>query len=239
MVAIFKRELKSYFITPLGYVFIGVYVLFSGAFFYFFTLTTHSPTLGSANFAPVFSMMFFVLMVTVPLLTMRLFSEEKRIKTDQLILTAPVSLFGLVWAKFAAAYSIFLFSTVIMPVYGIVLAQFTDVNWWTMLGNVMGIFMLGAVYISAGLFVSSLTENQMVAAILSVFVNISFMLTSIAAPHVGVRVLSDFIRALSLLERYDRFTVGMFEVSNLLFFVSVTAVFLFLTVRVLERRRWA
>ncbi|MCL1831426.1 MAG: ABC transporter permease [Oscillospiraceae bacterium] len=240
MTAIFRREIKSYFVTPLGYVFIGVCQIFSGAFFFFFTLTSNDADMGSVDFSPMFSLMFFVLMVTIPLLTMRLLSEERRARTDQLTLTAPVSLAGLVTAKFAAAYSIFLISMAIMPVYGIVLSQYTDaLNWFTLLGHMTGIILLGAVYTSAGLFVSSLTENQMVAAILSVFLNIGLLLTNIAASYAGVGFLADALRSLSLLERYERFTIGMFELESVLFFISVVAVFLFLTVRILERRRWA
>jgi ABC-2 type transport system permease protein len=239
MTAIFKRELKSYFITPLGYVFIGVYLIFSGIFFYFFTLTNFAPTVGSANISTMFSWMFFVLMITIPMLTMRLFSEDRKNKTDQLTLTAPVSLTGLVSAKFAAAYSIFLISTAIMPVYAVVLAQFVEISWRSLLGNMAGLLLLGAIYTSAGLFVSSLTENQMVAAIISIFLNIGFLMSFIIAPYVGVPVIADALRRLSVLERYDRFTIGIFEISNILFFISFTVVFLFLTVRVLEKRRWS
>lgn len=240
MTAIFLRELKAYFITPLGYVFIGVYLIFSGAFFYMFTVAnpTAAPGMGAADFAPMFSLMFFVLMFTIPLLTMRLLTEEKRNKTDQLLLTSPVSLLGLVTAKFAAAYSIFLLSTAIMPIYGLVLSSFTDVSWRTVIGNMVGLIMLGAVYIAAGLLVSSFTENQMIAAIISIFVNIGFLFSSVAAPYVGVAFLSDVLKSLSLLERYDRFTLGIFELKNALFFISMTVVFLFLTIRILERRRW-
>jgi ABC-2 type transport system permease protein len=239
MTAIFKREFKSYFVTPLGYVFIGVYLIFSGAFFYLFTLLGSAPTLGTADFSPMFSMMFFVLMITVPLLTMRLLSEEKKNKTDQLVLTAPVSLSGLVWAKFAAAYSVFLLGTAIMPVYGLTLSGFTAVSWRSVFGNMAGLLLLGAVYASAGLFVSSLTENQMVAAIVSVFVNICFLLSSIISPYIKIGFISDALMKLSLLQRYDRFTSGVLEIENILFFISVAAVFLFLTVRVLEKRRWS
>jgi ABC-2 type transport system permease protein len=241
MSAIFKRELKSYFITPLGYVFIGVYLIFSGIFFYLFTLRSVSPTLGSVDFTMLFSLMFFVLMVTVPLLTMRLLSEERKNKTDQLTLTAPVGLFGLVWGKFSAAYAIFLISTAIIPIYGLVLAQYTEVSWRSMSGNMIGLIMLGAVYTSAGLLVSSFTENQMVAAIISVFVNIGFVLSSIVANQIpaGFSWVAAVLRELSLLERYDRFTIGLFELENVLFFASITFVFLFLTVRVLEKRRWS
>jgi ABC-2 type transport system permease protein len=241
MTAIFKRELKSYFVTPLGYVFIGVCLIFSGAFFYLFTLTgAGAPNTGAVDFSTMFTLMFFVLMITVPLLTMRLLSEERRNKTDQLLLTAPTGLFPLVFAKFSAAYCIFLLSTAVMPVYGIVLSQFTNaLNWWTLLGNIAGLLLVGAVYTAVGLFVSSLTENQMVAAVISVFVNFSFLLTNLASAQIPVRVIAETMRALSMLERYDRFTIGLFEFENVLFFVSIVVILLFMTVRVLEKRRWA
>ncbi|MCL1903490.1 MAG: ABC transporter permease [Oscillospiraceae bacterium] len=243
--AVFKRELKAYFITPLGYAFIGVYLVFSGAFFYMFTLTSSTSSTysfsqgtGSADFAPMFSLMFFVLMFTVPLLTMRLFAEERRAKTDQLLLTAPLGLFELVAAKFAAAYAVFLISTAVMPIYGIVLSNFTEVSWRTITGNMFGLIMVGAVFTASGLLVSSLTENQMIAAILGVFVNVGFLFSSVAAPYVEIKFISDALRSVSLLSRYDRFTIGLFEPQNVLFFLSIIAIFLFLTVRGLERRRW-
>jgi ABC-2 type transport system permease protein len=239
MIAIFKRELKSYFTTPLGYVFIGLYFFFSGMFFYFFTLLGAAPTVGIADVSPMFSWMFFVLMVTVPLLTMRLFSEERKNKTDQLVMTAPVSLFGLVTAKFCAAYAIFLTATAIMPVYALTLAQFAQISWRSLFGHMTGILLLGAVYTAVGLFISTLTENQMVAATVSIFVNIGFLLTSIAANFVQIGFISSFLKSFSILERYDRFTIGMFEISNLLFFLSVVVIFIFLTVRILEKRRWS
>jgi len=239
MTAILKREFTAYFTTPLGYVFIGVYLFCSGAFFYLFTLTSSAPSVGTADVSVLFTTMFFILMVTIPILTMRLLSEERKNKTDQLTLTAPVSLTGLVTAKFAAAYAIFLISTAVMPVYGIILDYYTDVNWLEIWGNIAGLLLLGAVYTSAGLFVSSLTENQMIAAIISILLNISFLLSSIAATYVNIGFISDTLKSVSLLERYSDFTIGVFDFSNLLFFISMTAVFLFLTVRMLERRRWA
>ena len=232
--------MKAYFVTPLGYVFVGVSFIFSGAFFFLFTLTSPTPTMGVVDFSTMFTLMFFVLMVTVPLLTMRLLSDERRTKTDQLVLTAPVGLFSLVFAKFAAAFIIFVLSTAIMLVYGLVLSRFTDaLNWWTLFGHIFGLIMVGAVYISAGLLVSSLTENQMVAAVISVFVNIGFLLTTLIASHIPSAFVAEIVANLSLLGRYERFTVGIFELENVLFFISIAVVFLFLTVRVLEKRRWS
>lgn len=135
MFAIFKRELKAYFTSPLGYVFLAIFYAFSGLFFYIFSLSV-----GSTDISSVFLMMFMVLMVFVPLLTMRLLSEDKKQKTDQLILTAPVSLLSIVMGKFLAAYAIFAIGVAVMPVYGFVMSTFATVSWLPIWGNTVGLF---------------------------------------------------------------------------------------------------
>ena len=134
MFAIFKRELKAYFTSPLGYVFLAIFYAFSGLFFYIFSLSV-----GSTDISSVFLMMFIVLMVFVPLLTMRLLSEDKKQKTDQLILTAPVSLLSIVMGKFLAAYAIFAIGVAVMPVYGFVMSTFATVSWLPIWGNTVGL----------------------------------------------------------------------------------------------------
>ena len=136
MFAIFKRELKAYFTSPLGYVFLAIFYAFSGLFFYIFSLSV-----GSTDISSVFLMMFIVLMVFVPLLTMRLLSEDKKQKTDQLILTAPVSLLSIVMGKFLAAYAIFAIGVAVMPVYGFVMSTFATVSWLPIWGNTVGLLL--------------------------------------------------------------------------------------------------
>ena len=171
MFAIFKRELKAYFTSPLGYVFLAIFYAFSGLFFYIFSLSV-----GSTDISSVFLMMFIVLMVFVPLLTMRLLSEDKKQKTDQLILTAPVSLLSIVMGKFLAAYAIFAIGVAVMPVYGFVMSTFATVSWLPIWGNTVGLLLLGGIFVSIGLFISSLTENQMIAAIGGFFINLMILL---------------------------------------------------------------
>ena len=171
MFAIFKRELKAYFTSPLGYVFLAIFYAFSGLFFYIFSLSV-----GSTDISSVFLMMFMVLMVFVPLLTMRLLSEDKKQKTDQLILTAPVSLLSIVMGKFLAAYAIFAIGVAVMPVYGFVMSTFATVSWLPIWGNTVGLLLLGGIFVSIGLFISSLTENQMIAAIGGFFINLMILL---------------------------------------------------------------
>ena len=234
MFAIFKRELKAYFTSPLGYVFLAIFYAFSGLFFYIFSLSV-----GSTEITSGFLMMFIVLMVFVPLLTMRLLSEDKKQKTDQLILTAPVSLLSIVMGKFLAAYAIFAIGVAVMPVYGFVMSTFATVSWLPIWGNTVGLLLLGGIFVSIGLFISSLTENQMIAAIGGFFINLMILLMNTLKSALPNGFLQDVLSSISVYSRYSEITSGIFSLSSLIFFVSVIFIFLFLTVRVLEKRRWA
>ena len=234
MFAIFKRELKAYFTSPLGYVFLAIFYAFSGLFFYIFSLSV-----GSTDISSVFLMMFIVLMVFVPLLTMRLLSEDKKQKTDQLILTAPVSLLSIVMGKFLAAYAIFAIGVAVMPVYGFVMSTFATVSWLPIWGNTVGLLLLGGIFVSIGLFISSLTENQMIAAIGGFFINLMILLMNTLKSALPNGFLQDVLSSISVYSRYSEITNGIYSLSSLIFFVSVIFIFLFLTVRVLEKRRWA
>ena len=234
MFAIFKRELKAYFTSPLGYVFLAIFYAFSGLFFYIFSLSV-----GSTDISSVFLMMFIVLMVFVPLLTMRLLSEDKKQKTDQLILTAPVSLLSIVMGKFLAAYAIFAIGVAVMPVYGFVMSTFATVSWLPIWGNTVGLLLLGGIFVCIGLFISSLTENQMIAAIGGFFINLMILLMNTLKSALPNGFLQDVLSSISVYSRYSEITNGIFSLSSLIFFVSVIFIFLFLTVRVLEKRRWA
>lgn len=234
MTAVFKREMGAYFASPLGYVFIAIFYFFSGAFFYLFTLSSRTTDLTY-----VFIGMFFVMMIFIPVLTMRLLADDKRQKTDQLILTAPVSLMRVVLGKFLAAFAVFLIGVAIMLVYGIALSCFTDVNWSMIFGNIFGMILMGSVYIAVGVFVSSLTENQMIAAIGAIGINLVLLLIDTLAAVIPWDAAQNVLGSLSFYNRYYEFTIGIFSLSNILYFVSVIFIFLFLTVRVLEKRRWA
>jgi len=234
MFAVLKRELSAYFKSPIGYVFIAATFLFSGFFFWSFSLSQ-----GSTDVSGVFQGMFYVYMIFVPLLTMRLIAEDNRQKTDQLLLTAPVSLFGLVLGKFLSAYIIFLLGDLIMLIYGVVMSFYASVNWALIFGNFIALALAGGVLVSVGLFVSSLTESQMIAAIGSFGANLVLMLVTTIASVIPWDFARDIIGSLSVFDRYYEFTTGIFSLSNAFFFVSIIVIFLFLTVRVLEKRRWA
>ena len=183
--------------------------------------------------------MFFVMMIMIPILTMRLMAEENRQKTDQLLLTSPVSLPRLVIGKFLSAFAILLVCTLIFLVYGLVLSGFATVNWAIILGNIFGMLLIGSVFIASGLFISTLTENQMISAVGSIGLNIAFILIDSFAAVMPAKFLQELFSSLSFFAKYSQFTLGVFSLSNIFFFLSVIFIFIFLTVRVLEKRRWA
>lgn len=241
MRAIFKREVSAYFNSLIGYIFLAAFFAASGVLFGI-TSVTKSPTDGllylTTDMSGMYSILFFALLVLIPILTMRTLSEDKKNKTDQCLLTAPISLNALVLGKFLAAFMIYSIGVCMTLVYAIVLNFFAEVIWLEVLGNAVGLLLVGAAFISVGVFISSLTENQVIAAV-GGFVSMCalYLISSIAA-IIPIDWIKNILMKLSFADRYYRFTYGIFDFSNVLFFISAAVIFLFLTVRVLERRRW-
>ena len=233
MAAIFRREFSSYFTSPIGYIFLTVFYFFSGIFF------NSVVSSNSTDVTPVFGSLFLVLLVLIPLLTMRLMSEEKKQKTDQLLLTSPVSLSGLVYGKFLAAFCIYAMGIAVTLVYAVVLAGFASPQWMVIAGNILGALLLGFAMISIGIFISSLTENQMIAAVGTFAVMLFIYLMDAFSGWIGVKWVSNVLMSISFMTRYSEFTSGILNFSTVLYFLSIGVIFNFLTVRVLEKRRWS
>jgi ABC-2 type transport system permease protein len=234
MTAIIRRELLAYFSSPIGYVFLSVFYVFSG--FYFFAGTLLGNT---TDLSVVFGSLFTIVLFIVPILTMRLFSEDLKHKTDQALLTAPINLTSLVLGKFFAAVLVFLMALAITLVYSIVVAVFATPNWAMIWGSFVALLLLGMSLISIGMFISSMTENQVVAAIGAFGVALALILFDSLGAIFTNPILVKIFDGLSFMKRYSGFTSGMFEFSGAVFFASVSAIFIFLTVRVQEKRRWS
>lgn len=234
MSAIMRRELSAYFSSPIGYIFLSVFYVFSG--FYFFASCLYG---NSTDISPVFGSMFTIALFLIPILTMRLLSEDKKHKTDQALLTAPVSLTGLVLGKFLAAVVMFLISLSVTLVYAIIIAVYAPPNWALVFGNFTALLLLGMAFISIGMFISSMTENQVVAAIGGFSSALLLVLMDSLGGLANNTIIKAAFNGLSFFSRYNDFTAGKFDLGNVVFFLSVCAVFVFLTVRVLERRRWS
>ena len=170
---------------------------------------------------------------------MRLLSEERRQKTDQALLTAPVSLTGIVMSKFFAAFLLYIIGISVTLLYSLVLAFVTNPGWSYILGNYLGLSLLGAALIAVGLFISSITENQLVAAIVSYAVMFFLLMMDSLANLFPIKIVSEFLYNLSFQTHYNKFFSGVVAVSDIMFFLSATFIFLFLTTRVMEKRRWS
>ena len=180
------------------------------------------------------------MLLVLPILTMRLMSDDKRQKTDQALLTAPVSLTGIVMGKFLAALLIFAIGISITVVFAIVIAFQVTPDWMVIIGNFLGLLLLGGMVISIGLLISCLTESQFIAALGTFVVSFGLLMVdglSTLFPSNGV--VSAVVNFISVSQRYNDFTIGVINYDNVLFFLSMQALFLFLTVRVLDRKRWS
>ncbi len=234
MGAIIKKEFKMYFSSPIGYAIIGVLLIFSCSYYL-------APFQGGlADMSYVFSGIVTIVFFVVPVITMRTFSEEKNKRTDQLLLTSPVSIGGIVLGKFFAAILFFAVYVGIMVLYNFAFLFFGAMpHMLTFFGNVLGILLLAGSLIAIGIFISSLTESQIVAAVASFGVSFLLLQLDTIAAIFNNTVVTSICDWISFSGRYATFTEGYFDLSNIIFFLTVIAVFLFLTMRVIDRKRWA
>ena len=239
MLAIFKRELHAYFISPVGYIFVTVFVLVSGAFFVFTNVTAQAEASPSLYFLFV----IFSFIVLIPLLTMRLLSEERKSKTEQMLLTSPVSLTGMVFAKFLAAFVLFAGTLLASCFNFYVLYNYEAIpgqtNAAVLIGHVIGVLLIGSAFIAIGLFISAMTENQLTAAILSIVTILFLLLSGVVSPFfTGSALIRTVLDFFSIFSRFQAFNHGLFDINAIIYYSSIVIIFLFLTVRVYEMRRW-
>ena len=235
MLAIFKKELKGYFTGVIGYVFLVIYLAVAGIIFAYTTLFSMS-----ADVTSYYTAMLIFSAVMLPILTMKTFSEERKAKTEQLLLTAPVSISAMVFGKFFAAYLIYGVSVVFTSLYFLLLLPYATLELAVLFGNAIALLLVGLVFIAIGIFVSSLTENQLSAAIGSIAIILGFLgvgiLSSLLPTSFALRFILD---ALSIFTRFSTFTAGYFDLASIVYYLSVGGVFLYLTIRVFDRRRYS
>lgn len=234
MSAIFRRELGAFFTSGIAYVFLAVFYLLAGVFFYMYTLSS-----STTDMAGMFSMLFAVIVFLIPILTMKSFSEEKKQKTEQGLLTAPVGLGGIVLGKYFATILMYIFGVSIVLIYALIISYFGSVDWGILFSNYLALILLGAAFIAIGMFISSLTENQVVAAVGGICSLLFLCLVDILTNYISIDFVTDFLNSISFYNKYYEFTCGIFNLSSVLFYISTAVIFNFLTVRVFEKRRWS
>ena len=287
MTAVYKRELGAFFKGMPGYLFTAFMLIFTGVYVMVYNLSGYT-----ARFEYALSAVSFVYLVAVPILTMRSMAEEKKQKTDQLLYALPLPLSKVVLGKYLATVTVLLIPCAVMAVYPLLFTLWGQVNVWTALGALFAFFLLGAALIAIGLFISSLTENQVASAVITLVVMllvylmgsfdgylspmsrasmlslaaalagcgflmywltknwvVSTLLTAlsigglywyyVAEPLVFYGLFAKVLSELSLFDRFYGFINGVFDLRSAVYYLSVAALFVFLTVKALEKRRWA
>ena len=286
MTAVYKRELRSYLTSMIGYIFIFFVLLLTGIYFSAYQLSAAYP-----KFEYTLSALTFVFLISVPILTMRVLAEERKQKTDQLLLTAPVSVEKIVMGKYLALVTVFAIPMVIICLYPLLMTKFGTVSLGMAYTAILGFFLLGCANLAIGVFISSLTESQVIAAVLTfVFLFAYYMMNGIssffsegalstcitfgllvlAASIIIYTMIKNFLisavvcvageavlavlylvkseffaggiqkvlQVFNISGHFDNFANGIFDIKGILYFISVIAVCVFLTIQSIVKRRW-
>ncbi|ERI90015.1 hypothetical protein HMPREF1982_04282 [Clostridiales bacterium oral taxon 876 str. F0540] len=287
MLSILGKELRSYFYSATGYVFMGIFLLICGIFFANYNLLA-----ASTAYSNVLSSIIFLFLILVPILTMKLLAEERNQKTDQLLLTSPLSVAEIVIGKYLASVVLFFITLAVTFLYPLILSQFGTLPTGEIVTAYIGFALMGASFIAVGLFVSSLTENQVIAAVSSfgillliwildwiqkglptgknsgiVFAAILVLLLAtliyMSTKNIIVTAAEIIIGAVimliiffknstlyegflpksfewfSLIKRFDNFSIGILDVSSIIFYLTFSIAFVYLTILMMEKRRWS
>lgn len=225
MLAVMKKEFKSYFLSPIGYIYIGIFLLTCSIFFYLDLFAYQS-----TEFSNMFGSTATVLTFIVPILTMRMFSEERKTGTEQLLLTSPRSVTSIVLGKFFAGGLVVLVSALATLIYFVILSMFGTPHLESALVTILGFVLLSLSYLSFGMFISSLTENQVISAIVSIgFFLLIWFLPGIVSSFSSLSLMNAF---------YNSFMAGTISIADLVLLVSFTAMFVVFTIMVLQRRKY-
>jgi ABC-2 type transport system permease protein len=286
MLAIYKRELKSYLTSMVGYLFMFFVLLIAGIYFSAYQLSAAYP-----KFEYTLNAMTFVFLIAVPILTMRVLAEERKQKTDQLLLTSPVSVSGIVMGKYLALVTIYAIPVAILATYPLIMSKFGTVEFGSAYTALLGFFLLGSANIAIGVFFSAITESQVIAAVLTfVFLFAFYMMNGISsffsqtamstAVTFGLLIIAlslmiysmiknvvisgaicvvgeialvviylvkssvfeggiqQVLEVFNLSSHFENFTNSIFDVTGVLYFLSVIAICIFLTMQTILKRRW-
>ncbi len=225
MWAVIKKELKQYFCTPIGYVFIGIFLIAFSVSFYFTVIGY-----GNVNFEYIFysTPTIFVLAFLIPLLTMRSFSEERKNGTEQLLLTSPLSITKIVLGKFIAALVVTIITAIFTLMYFGILCYFGMPQISTALAALIGFILFVMAYISFGMLASSITENQIIAAVIS----IAFFIITWVMPN-----FNSNLQSFSFINMLYKYTSGQIDIADTVTFITFTIACILLTIIVMQRRK--
>jgi ABC-2 type transport system permease protein len=249
--AICKKEIRTYFYSPIAYVIITVFLLLTGFFFNSLISWFNSQAIQLARnpayyqqmninqmvFSPLFQNVSIILLLAIPLLTMRLFSEEKKIRTDELLYTSPISINQIILGKYFASLFVLLVMLLLTWIYVLFTFFYGNPEFMPLLTGYFGLFLTGAAFIALGIFFSSLTENQIVSALLT-FGTLLLLLVLNWAAFSATGFWKGVLNYLSFSQHFDNMTRGILDTSDLVYYFSLIFFGLFLTHSVIQSRRW-
>lgn len=249
--ALITKEIRSYFVSPVVYVVGAVFLLIVGLLSYLYIVFAGAQAIqlmqmqGQAQinlndlvFRNLFASIRFVLLIILPILTMRLFAEEKKLRTFEFLMTSPIGLNEIVAGKFMSVLLIFLGLLGLTGLIPLTLALFSDFDWYPILTGYLGLTLLGALFLSVGLLASALTENQIVAAFVSFGLLLFLWLLAGLGSLLGDTAVGQVISYISFMDHYDKLVRGLIDTKDLVYFATAIILMLFLAHRVIDSARW-
>jgi ABC-2 type transport system permease protein len=250
--AIIAKELRVYFVSPIVYVVSGIFLLIFGVLSYMYLQgasiraiqmmqiqgVAAQINLNDLVFRPTFYSTAIVLLLILPILTMRLFAEERKLHTFELLMTSPVGLNAIVVGKYLSVYLVYLGLLALTGIVPLVLSVYSSFNWDPIFTGYLGLALLGALFLATGVFASAMTENQVVAAFLGFGMLITIWLLGALGAVLGDTSLGNVISYLSFIEHFDRMVRGLIDTKDLVYYLSGLFLMLFLAHRVVDSQRW-
>ncbi len=249
--ALIGKELRSYFVSPVVYVVGAVFLLIVGLLAYLYIVFAGAQAIqlmqmqGQAQinlndlvFRNLFASVRFVLLIVLPILTMRLFAEEKKLRTFEFLMTSPIGLNEIVAGKFVSVFLIFLGLLGLTSLIPLTLALFSDFDWYPVLTGYLGLALLGGLFLSVGVLASAMTENQIVAAFVSFGLLLFLWLLAGLGSLLGDTAAGQVVSYISFMEHYDHLVRGLIDTKDLVYFGSALVLMLFLAHRVVDSSRW-
>lgn len=224
MWVILKKELKTYFLSPIGYIAIGIFMIMYSIFFYLTTIAYGSVDMGNLYYATA----RYGLLLIIPILTMRMFSEERKNGTEQLLLTSPRSVTSIVLGKFFAAVTVILITLIFSVIYAIIISFFGNINVATLLVTMLGFLLVAMASISIGMLASSITENQIISAIITIVI--------LVAPWFLVDISTVF-SSIDLIDKFLKFPSGLISIKDTVSLLSITVMCILITIVLIKRRK--
>jgi ABC-2 type transport system permease protein len=246
------KELRSYFMSPVAYVVIAMFLLIVGVLTYLAAVQASTIAMQQMQvkavipelhvnelvFRPVFGNLAIILLLLLPMLTMRLFAEERKMRTLELLMTSPITVTEIVLGKYLAATVIFGGMVALTGVTPVMLSFFTQIDWLPLGAAYFGLFLMGSLFLSVGLFASALTENQIIAVFVSFGILLLFWMVGWAAESWQGQPIGQLLLYLSIVDHFDPFVKGLIDSRDIVYYITSIMFWIFLTHRVIESQRW-